>query len=176
MKDHDHERNHAMKELLLTLAALAAATVVGGAAADGSASAAACKPGNTTHQGVRARIYCGPASAVVKVGNRTLEYRGGRCIRNRVAVELGIGTLILDAKDPKVLPRSFGISVGRIFGIGKAAPKDGTYTSVMIAYVDNGKRYAAGQAKATLTGNRSRGSFTGKLLTGEPISGTFRCS
>jgi hypothetical protein len=92
-------------------------------------------------------------------------------------VELGIGTLILDAKDPKGgLPRSFGVSVGRIFGIGKAAPKDGTYDSVMLAFVDRGKRYASMQAKAVLRGGRTRGSFTGRLLTGEPISGSFRCS
>lgn len=94
-----------------------------------------------------------------------------------VAIELGIGTLILDSKDPRGgPPRSFGISVGRIFGVGKAAPRDGVYSSVTLAYVHNGKRFAASTAAATLQGGRTRGSFTGRLFTGEAISGTFRCS
>jgi hypothetical protein len=165
-----------MTRLLCILAALVAAAAVGAAAADARSAAAACKPGNTTYEGVRARVYCGSASAVVKVGGRTLTYRGGSCMRNRVAVELGIGTIILDARDPKTLPRSFAISVGRIFGIGKPARTGGTYKSGILAYVDAGKRYAAAQVTTTLSGGRSRGSFTGKLLTGETVIGTFRCS
>jgi hypothetical protein len=163
-------------KIIILLAALAGAALLGAASAQGAASSSACAPGNTTYQGFGARTYCGSASATVKIGGRTLRYRGGSCIRNGVAVELGIGTLILDAKDPKVLPRSFGISVGRIFGIGKAAPKDGTYSSLMVAFVDGGKRYASAQGKAVLAGGRTRGSFTGRLLTGQPISGSFRCS
>ena len=68
------------------------------------------------------------------------------------------------------------LPVGRIFGIGKPARTDGTYKSGMLAYVDAGKRYAAAQVTTTLSGGRSRGSFTGKLLTGEAVTGTFRCS
>jgi len=89
---------------------------------------------------------------------------------------LGIGTLILDSKQPKTLPRSFGISVGRIFGVGKAASRDGVYQRAIVVYVDNGMRHAASTAVATLEGGRTRGSFTGRLFTGEEISGTFRCS
>ena len=60
------------------------------------------------------------------------------------------------------LPAAQDVVAASIFGIGKAAPKDGTYMSVLIAYVEKGKRYAAGQAKAILTGNRSRGTFIGR--------------
>src|SRR5688572_32005766 len=134
-----------MKKIILTLAAVAALLTAGAATAEGSPASAACAAGNTTYQGFGARTYCGPASSIIKLGGRTLRYRGGSCVRNAAAIELGIGTLILDAKDPKVLPRSFGISVGRIFGIGKAAPKDGTYPSLMVAFVDGGKRYASAQ-------------------------------
>jgi hypothetical protein len=164
-------------KIIILLAALAGASLLGAADAQGAASSSACTGGNTTYQGVRARAYCGPASATVTIGGRTLRYRGGSCIRNGVAVELGIGTVILDTKEPKgTLPRSFGISVGRIFGIGKAAPKDGTHPSLMLAFVDGGKRYASMQGKAVLAGGRTRGSFSGRLLTGQPISGSFRCS
>ena len=164
-----------MKKLILTITTAVVLLTVGAATAESGASSAAC--GNTTYQGLRARTYCGSASAVIKVGGRTLKYQGGSCMRNRLAIEFGIGTVILDAKDPKgPLPRSFGISVGRIFGIGKAAPKDGTYESVMLAFVDRGKRYASMKGKAVLSGGRTRGSFTGRLLTGQAISGSFRCS
>ena len=165
-----------MKRLILTIVCLIALGAVGAASGESASATAACKPGNTIYQGLRARVYCGNASAVVKIGGRTLSYRGGSCLRNSAAVELGIGTVILDTKDPKVLPRSFGISVGRIFGIGKPAPKDGSYSSIMLALVEGGKRYASMQGKAVLAGGRTRGSFTGKLLTGEAVSGTFRCA
>jgi hypothetical protein len=165
-----------MTKLTLLISAVAAAATIAAAAADARAASAACTAGNTTYQGVRARVYCGSASAVVKVGSRTLTYRGGSCTRTATAVELGIGTLILDSKQPKTLPRAFAISVGRIFGIGKPAAKDGSYRSVIVAYVDAGKRYAAMQGSAVLAGGRTRGSFTAKLFTGETISGTFRCS
>ena len=168
-----------MKSIALVslLVSLVAGGLLGAATAEAGASNAACKSGNTMYQGVRARNYCGTASAVVKVGGQTLTYRGGSCTRTAVAVELGIGTLILDSREPKGgPPRSFGISVGQIFGVGKAAPRDGVYKSVMLTYVSGGKRYAASTAAATLQGNRTRGSFTGRLFTGETISGTFRCS
>lgn len=166
-----------VKALILIITTAATLLAMGATTAAGESATAACTSGNTTYGGVRARTYCGPASAVVKIGGRTLSYRGGSCMRNGVAIELGIGTVILDAKEPKgSLPRSFGISVGRIFGIGKAAPRDGTYSSVMIAFVDRGKRYASMQGKALLGGGRSRGTFTGRLLTGEAVSGSFRCA
>ena len=165
-----------MKQFTLILATAAAILTVGVAAAEGGPTATACKTSNTTYQGLRARAYCGAATATVTIGGRTLRYRGGSCIRNAGAVELGIGTVILDTKDPKAPPRSFGVSVGRIFGIGKAAPKDGTYDSLMLAFVDRGKRYASMQGKATLAGGRTRGTFTGRLLTGQQVSGTFRCA
>jgi hypothetical protein len=168
-------KGHTMKKLILAITSALALLTVGAASADSGASTAAC--GNTTYQGLRARTYCGSASAFVKVGGRTLTYRGGSCMRNRVAIELGIGTVILDAKDPKgPLPRSFGISVGRIFGLGKPAPRDGTYPSVMVAYVDKGKRYAGATGKAVLGGGRTRGTFSGRLLTGQTVSGSFRCA
>jgi hypothetical protein len=166
-----------MRRLFLTIIAAAAVMTVGATTAAGPSSAADCKTKNTTYGGVRARTYCGPARAVVKIGDRTLRYRGGSCMRNSVAVELGIGTLILDSRDPnRPRPRSFGISVGRIFGIGQPARHDGSYGSVMLAFVENGKRHASLDATAELSGGRTRGTFTGRLLTGETISGSFRCA
>ena len=164
-----------MTKLFFLISMLAVVATIAAAAGEARTASAACTAGSTTYQGFRARVYCGPATALVKVGGRTLKYQGGSCKRTSAAVELAIGTLILDSRDPKVLPRSFGISIGRIFGVGKAAPKDGTYPSATVVYVNSGKRYATTSASAELTGNRTRGTFTGKLFTGETITGTFRC-
>jgi hypothetical protein len=165
-----------MKKLTLALLATVALLTVGAATATADAKTSACTAGPTTYQGLRAKTWCGPATATVKVGGRTLQYRGGSCTRTPVAVELGIGTGIVDVKDPKALPRSFGISVGRVFGVGKAAGRDGIHQSVALVYVDGGKRFASLKAEVTLAGGRSRGTFTGRLLTGQAVSGSFRCS
>src|SRR5688572_15543366 len=102
---------------ILTFGAAVALLMIAAAGAQAGQAAATCKPGPTTYKGAGAKTFCGPASAVLKIGARTLTYSGGSCTRTSTAIELNIGTAILDAKDPKgPLPRHFGISVGRIFG------------------------------------------------------------
>jgi hypothetical protein len=98
-------------------------------------------------------------------------------VRTASALELNIGTAILAAKDPRgALPRHFGVSVGRIFGVGKAAPRDGTYSGGTLVLVDGGKRSAGFGTKVTLSGGRTRGTFSSRLLDGRTASGSFRCS
>jgi hypothetical protein len=100
------------------------AMVLGTAAAQGGSSAAACTSGPTTYQGARGYVGCGPATALVKLGGRTLRYRGGTCRRTAQALELNIGTTVLEDTS-KPLPPYFGVAVGRIFGVGTPAPRDG---------------------------------------------------
>jgi hypothetical protein len=168
-----------MTKLVLTVSvALATLTLAGllGAASATGAAAAACKSGPTTSGGARAYRYCGPASAVVKVGGRTLRYSGGSCRRTAVALELNIGTAIVDAKAPRTFPRHFGVMVGRVFGVGKPAPRDGTYSGGTLVFADHGKRFASLSTKLVLAGKRTRGTFAGRVLGGPSVSGTFRCS
>jgi hypothetical protein len=169
-----------MKTLLLTLSATLAivttAALLGAATASGGgASTAACKAGPTTYKGVPAYRECGPASAVVKMDGRTIRYRGGSCKPTPTALALNIG-LHLPGKEAKPLPRYFAVGVGRAYGFGKPARRDGTYGGATIAFVDGGKRYASMDSKVTLAGGRTRGSFTGTLFGGKAFSGTFRCS
>jgi hypothetical protein len=72
-----------MKRLLITLSAALALLAVAGpldgpAAQAAPATASACKDGPTTVRGAGALRYCGPASAVVKVG-------GARCATGEAA-------------------------------------------------------------------------------------------
>jgi hypothetical protein len=85
-----------------------------------------------------------------------------------------MGTTIL-GETTKPLPRYFGVVIGRLFGVGKAAPVDGTYGGNMLAFVDAGKRYASFDAQVVLAGSRTRGMFTAKLVGGGSVSGSFRC-
>jgi hypothetical protein len=166
-----------MKRTLLSSSLVALASVAAmalGAGAQAGISAHTCTSGPTNYQGARAYVSCGPATAVVKLGGRTLRYRGGTCNRTDKALELNIGTTI-PGDTTKPLPRYFGISIGRIFGVGKAAPRDGSYGGGTLALVDGGKRYASFDAGVALTGGRTRGSFTARLLGGGALSGSFSC-
>jgi hypothetical protein len=165
-----------MKSTLTSVVAtLVAVAALCGAAATSANAAQRCSSGPTTYQGVRAYTGCGPATAVVKLGGRTLRYRGGSCRRTVGAFELDMGTTIL-GETSKPLPRFFGVAIGRIFGVGRAAPRDGVYTGGMVVFVDGGKRYASLAAKVVLAGARTRGSFTARVLGGPPVSGSFTCS
>jgi hypothetical protein len=168
-----------MTKLLITLSAaltlLTVAALLGAATARGGASTAACTSGPTTYHGVRAYRSCGPATAVARVGSRTVRFRGGTCRRTSTALELNIGTTVIGNTN-RPLPRYFGVSVGRLFGVGKPARRDGTYSGGTLALVDRGKRLASFGASVVLAGGRTRGSFTARLIGGGSVSGTFRCA
>jgi hypothetical protein len=86
-----------------------------------------------------------------------------------------VGTTILD-ETTKTLPRYFGVNVGRLFGVGRPALRDGTYDGGILAVVDHGKRYASFETRVILSGGRSRGTFSARLVAGGTLSGSFLCS
>jgi hypothetical protein len=163
-----------MNSIRILLAASLLASVAAVASSDAIARGA-CTNGPTLYQGERAFTSCGgPATAVVKLGGRTLRYRGGTCRQTSTALELNMGTTIV-GQTTKPLPRYFGIAIGRLFGAGRPAPKDGSYRGGILAVVDDGKRYASFDTQVRLSGGRTRGSFTAKLLEGATVSGSFLC-
>jgi hypothetical protein len=129
----------------------------------------------TQIKGVSARVFCGPASATVKVGGKTVTLKGGSCDRTPQYVSVNIGTVVLGTLANK--PDYFGLEVGRILGAGTPAPRDGSYKGSVVALEYGGKGYAirADQINVTLTGNRSNGTFNATLLLGGTISGSFSC-
>jgi hypothetical protein len=158
----------------LALGLCAAAPVLWLVGAAG-ATRAVCTPGLTKVGGVTARTFCGPARATVKVGGKTFSLANGNCDRTARYVSVNIGTVVLGLAKKK--PDYFGLNVGRILGAGKPAPRDGTYHGSALALDAGGKGYAvrADEIEVTLTGNRTKGTFTATLLAGGSISGSFSC-
>ena len=157
---------------LLVPAALLAGLWLGGTA---SGRPAGCTPGVTQSKGVTARVFCGPATATVNVGGKSFSFRNGNCDRAAQYVSVNIGTVMLGPVRNK--PDYFGLNVGRIFGAGAPAPRDGTYRGGAVALDFGGKGYAvrAGTITVTLAGNRSKGTFKASLLLGGFVSGSFAC-
>jgi hypothetical protein len=161
---------------LLALSLTALAVVV---AAPTASSRTACTAGVIPFGGVQARVFCGPATATIHVGGKTLSFKGGACERTSKYVSVNIGTVVL-GQTTKKKPDYFGLDVGQIPGsTGKPAPKDGAYTGGVVAVVAGGKSYAVrgDNVKITLSGGRSKGILAGTLLFGGagPVTGSFSC-
>jgi hypothetical protein len=163
------------------LALLVAMTAIAGAAASASSatpSRSACTPGMISFGGVQARVFCGPAKATVKVGGKTFSFTGGSCERTSKYLAISIGTVVLGTTTKKK-PDYFGLDVGAYPGSTvKSAAKDGSNTGGVIAVVHAGKAYLlrGDTAKITLSGGRTRGTFSADGLLGSSgATGSFSC-
>ena len=131
-----------------------------------------------------ATTYCGSAAAAVKVGNRTLDYRGGECHTGPGHVVVAIGTFPDQAG---TTPDRFALGVGNyeqdpVFGTvttpapsGPGAAADGTHQRSTIRVYTDGRRYSASNFSVTLEGGRTRGTFSTTADDGTPVSGGFTC-
>ena len=141
-------------------------------------AAGTCQPGLTTVSGARYRQFCGPARATVKTGGRVLSFRGGQCSKTSSYIAVNIGAAAL-GQGPRPARPYFGLVVGKLPGAavmgGRPAGSDGTYKGVDLAFNYGGTRYLMLSATVALSGDRTTGSFAGKLLTGGQASGTFHC-
>jgi hypothetical protein len=174
MHTHTLSTSAASRLAVLLVGIVAAALAVSTLGATADAATAACKAGRTSYQGLQAWRYCGPAKATVKVAGKTLRFSGGSCSRRPTSFEIAIGINIVEhTKKPR--PRFFTIYLGKYFGRGTAAAKDGTYKAVAAVYVSGG-RVNVFEPTVALKGNRTRGSFDGRLVDGTQVSGTFACS
>jgi hypothetical protein len=150
--------------VLLVLAAFSAA-----AAAAAPAATTACKPGVHTIGKVTYRVYCGPASATVKMPGKTQSFRNGSCLKVGVTsvFTMSIGTLTISKG--KARYRYFGISV-------PSANHDGTYRRAVVSWAFGGKRYTLYNVTLRLTANRTRGTFSGRVVgRAGKATGSFRC-
>lgn len=139
------------------------------------AASAKCTAGVHTHGGVERRTFCGPADAHVDLAGVTTTIRNGECERTAKYFTINIGTVVLPPRGPN-LPDYFGITVGKVPGAGGTpAGHDGTYKADAVVFDINHKSYAVRDPVVTLTGNRTKGSFSGALFGGGQASGTFAC-
>ena len=153
---------------------LAAATCL--LAAPGGAQAARCKAGLTHVSGSLARRFCGPAGATLQ-GASTITLKGGSCERRSTYLAVNIGTVVLGVVPNSKLPDYFGLLVGKTLAGGVPATHDGTYTtSVTVAFDYQHHRFVVLRPTVTLTNNRTRGTFSGRVLgSTATLTGTFHC-
>lgn len=163
--------------LSLGLAALTA-TIAAGSASPSRPTRAGCTAGMISYGGTQARVFCGSAKATVKIGGRTLSFKGGSCERTSKYVAINIGTVVLGTTT-KRKPDYFGLDVGTFAGsAGTPAGHDGSYTGGVIAIESGGKSYLlrGDKAKITLSGGRTKGTFKADgLLGSKPGTGSFNC-
>lgn len=146
-----------------TLAALALTAAASGA----PDRAAACKPGVHTVGKVTYRIFCGPASATVKFGSKTQTFRHGSCLKTGIVFTISIGTLTVSKGKSRY--SYLGIAV-------PSAKRDGVYRRAVIGWAYGGKRYSLYNVVLHLAGNRTRGTFSGRIVGKPgPVTGSFRC-
>ena len=152
----------------------AIAAVMGTTLLAGPAGASgACNAGTHPYGSGQARTFCGPASATVKLGTHTTVLKPGECAHTTTGFTINVGTILLGITSPTA-PNYFGITLGPP-AYPTPASKDGTYTQGALAFVIGHKHYAILSPTITLTGNRTKGTFSGQLLTGGTASGSFNC-
>lgn len=131
-------------------------------------SATACKPaGRGVWIGNRfATVFCGPATATVKLGGRTLTFSKGTCIWTTNSFTLQLGTIFHSWYKPYPVNPALSIwtssgpvarAVVHIYWQGKRTLLSTTRTTA--------------RANATLTG----GTFEGRTAAGGRVTGAVRC-
>lgn len=151
--------------LLMFFVALSLAAAAGA----GTRTAAACKPGAHTIGKMTYRVFCGPASASVKVEGKTHSFRNGSCLRagTTKVFAMSIGTLTISKSKPKY--SYLGITV-------PGAKRDGAYRRAVITWAFAGNRYSLYNVKLRLSGGRTRGTFSGRIVGKRgTVTGSFRC-
>lgn len=145
----------------VAVAALAAAAF---ATMSTPSAASSCVAGVKKINGVPARTFCGPATAMVKLGGSSVAYKQGACSKSAVGFTINIGTVVLGNLKKK--PEYFGITVQ-----GTA----GAHANSGVAVVHAGKSYAV-LGTVTLKAGLKSGTFSGKVF-GSPtkITGSFSC-
>jgi hypothetical protein len=144
-----------------------------------SGARTACTPGVKQLGGLNVRVFCGPAKATVHYGGKLFSFSQGQCEKTSQYVAVNIGTVVL-GPTTKPKPNYFGLDVGKFLGSkSKAASKDGTYAGGVLALAYGGKGYLVrgDTLKITLSGNRSRATFTGESLFAPhvKVAGSFTC-
>lgn len=116
--------------------------------------------------GKPAQVFCGPASATVKVGGRTLAFRKGTCVWTSNSFKLELGTLFLAWSKP--FPTQPGFAI-RANGVPVAR--------ALVEIYWQGTRTTLSTTRTTARPNSTStgGTFEGRTAAGARVTGTVRC-
>ena len=182
--------------LLATAACLAVLILGMGACSSSGSSTTSSTSGATTSAApgtscgvhkigsTQVRTFCGTGNASLTSAKTSFSLTKATCETSADYVSVNAGTVVLafDAAAKKVRETTqyIGLNVGKLPGdsAGTAANGDGVFTGGILAVNNKGTALLTNPKtlKVTLTNNRTEGSFTGTLLAGGAVSGTFTCA
>ncbi len=143
---------------------------VGATTATSGLSKAACTPGPRTIRGVQVQVFCGPATATIRLGGRTIRIRQGQCgpnVSGYFSVRVGIFTFIPSR------------STYTWFAAYVAGDRGRTYRNQKVVFEYGGRHFQVWPNTVKLTAapytTPSRGTFAGRTDTGQTVSGSFTC-
>jgi hypothetical protein len=158
-----------MTRIVFLLAVCAVGTLVwAGSSAGKSGAYLPCVPnkklGVKSYGKVRVVLYCGSAKATVHMQGKTVHFSDGLCFRVPGNFEVGIGKYT-----------SQGSPKFKAFLLNAPAFGDGTFRNQVIHFQLPGKDYLSAKNKVVIAGKRTRGTFSGKLMSGVLFNGSFTC-
>jgi hypothetical protein len=160
------KRGSSMRTLVVVGGCLAT-LAVWGAGAGARLQAPACTAGVKTVGGATVRTFCGPAKAVVKVGGKTLHFKGGKCEKLSGYYTVNLGSITLPPAKPKYM--YFGLTTTK---------RGGTHSvkDVPLVWQTPGKRFALWKGSVTISGSLRSGKFSGTTLeAAQKASGSWSC-
>jgi hypothetical protein len=154
------------------LALLAVLAVAGLGLLTGSSSGATVKcipnkrAGITVVNHSTVLIYCGTAKLTITSAGKTTHWAPGACYKLPGSLSVAMGKWTSISSPPLYKAVLFVIP----------ADKDGTYRLGTITIQSKGKpTLAANRIKVVVSGNRSKGTFSGKFPKGANFTGSFTC-
>ncbi|MBC7644840.1 MAG: hypothetical protein H7123_06920 [Thermoleophilia bacterium] len=137
--------------------------------------------------GLSVMHHCGNGQASITFAGSTYTINGGNCQKDASYLAANMGNTVVDTSasaKQRAKIDYLGVLVGRSPAAGadaEPAGKDGTYTTdLALTAAVGGKIHLLTNAKLTLSGNRSKGTFEGTDLqpgeeAGGKLTGTFDC-
>ena len=144
----------------------------GGESAGGGATGEDCKPELEEVNQVSLLTHCGPASAKVTVGGKTLTFEGGKCEHGDGYLAVNVGRQVLGIAEEPIEQHYFGLVAG---DTSSAFGGDGAMTGSETFEPLAGDGKYAGEPLVTWIDGTATGSLTGAALTVEDgmSRGTF---
>jgi len=154
----------------LSLLAAGGGTTSAVAAPEGGLTATACNPAgkNVLISGRSAYVFCGPATATVKLGGRTLKFSKGTCVWTSNSFNLELGTIFF----PYVLSKPFPLQAGFVI---RAAGYPVARALVEIYWQGKRTNLTTTRTTARPNANRTGGTFEGRTAAGALVTGTVKC-
>jgi hypothetical protein len=149
------------RRFLVICALLGLALGLGTSSIGRSAAAAACTPGPQVMGGVRVQVFCGTATATIRIGGRTIRVKNGECGPNVPGYfSVRVGILTFSPSHPKYA----------FFAAYVDGDRGGKYRDQRLAYEFGRHHYEVLPNTVKLAASVARGTFVGRIRT--PGSGS----